>query len=146
MADKKLDCYADWLGIPAGPRPPSHYALLGLASNEADPKKIREAAAGRSRLVRHYGLKYPKESTDLLNEIAAAEACLLDADRRAKYDLSLRDGTAPVAVAADKTDVVMWYLQQDEHVYGPFPEPQFREMVKSGRVSAEDLVWNERLA
>src|SRR5262245_27816867 len=146
MADKKHDCYSDWLGIPAGPRPPNHYVLLGLEPNESDPKKISEAAAARLRLVRQYGLRYPKESTELLNEIAAAEVCLLDLDSKAKYDQSLQNQTTPVAVAAAAPAVVMWYLQRDERVYGPIPDHQLREMAKSGYVGADDLVWNEQLA
>src|SRR4051812_22574004 len=80
------DYYTDWLGIPAGPRPPNHYALLGLRLFEANLKKVSEAAAARLRMVRQYGLKYPEESTALLNAIAAAEVCLLDPDSKRKYD------------------------------------------------------------
>jgi len=147
MADKNLDYYREWLEVPDGPRPPSHYVLLGLAVYEADAQKISDAAAARLRMVRPYGLKYPKESTDLLNQIAAAEVCLLDAETKAKYDRSLQGGqSAQSAIVATTPAVVSWYLQRDDQVYGPFPDRQLREMAKTGYVAADDLVWNEELA
>ena len=138
-----VDCYADWLGLPAGPRPPDHYALLGLgALRNRAAENQREAAGGRLRLVRQYGLKFPKESTDLLNEIAAAEVCLLDPASKAKYDEALKGGEA--AALANAPAPLRWYLQRDDQVYGPFPDHQMREMARTGYVAPSDQVWNEK--
>ena len=44
-----LDVYKEWLGIPEGPRPPDHYALLRLVQFEDDPDA---AAAARPPTLR----------------------------------------------------------------------------------------------
>ena len=41
------DEYESVLGIPPGPRPPDHYALLGLRRFEANDRVIAAAAADR---------------------------------------------------------------------------------------------------
>jgi len=79
------DYYGEWLGVPPGPRPPDYYALLGLARGEADAGAIKEAARSRMKAVRPRCLKFPQEGTRLLNEIAAAQVCLLDPTRAAAY-------------------------------------------------------------
>ena len=37
----EIDVYKEWLGIPAGTRPPDHYTLLRLVQFEDDIEKIR---------------------------------------------------------------------------------------------------------
>src|SRR4051812_27382419 len=89
------DLYQQWLDLPPRPRPATHYALLGLEPFESDEAKIRAAAAGRIKQIRKYTLKYPHESTKLLNEVAAAEVCLTDAPSRLEYERQLKGAPAP---------------------------------------------------
>ena len=86
-----MDPYSDWLGIPAGPRPPTHYQLLGLDSGAGFGKHEVEAAAlDRSTAARRYQSgRYAEEATTLLNHIAAARFALLEPGRRADYDRQL---------------------------------------------------------
>src|SRR5947208_307870 len=95
-----MDVYREWLEIPAGPRPPTHYALLRLPPHETDVPKIHAAAAERVRQVRKYALKYPHEASKLLNEVAAAEVCLTDPLAREEYDRRLREPSASEEAAA----------------------------------------------
>ena len=38
------DFYTQWLIVPAGPRPPNHYVLLGLPPFSSDSQAIEDAA------------------------------------------------------------------------------------------------------
>jgi formylglycine-generating enzyme required for sulfatase activity len=82
----EFDPYHRWLAIPPKDQPPSHYRLLGIDSSEFDPEVIRDAAESRMAHVRTYQLRYSEFSEKILNELAAAKACLLDEKARAAYD------------------------------------------------------------
>lgn len=84
-----LDVYKDWLGIPDGPRPPDHYALLRLVQFEDDVEKVRKNYKKLNAHVRKYATgQYSMQSQDLLNEMAKAMLCLTDAERKQEYDQS----------------------------------------------------------
>jgi hypothetical protein len=86
----------DWLGVPKGPRPPSHYQLLGLDPAVADPAAVR-AAADRQlrRLVEHLTGPDALAAEQLWTELEEARDTLLNPDRRASYD-----ATVPLAKVA----------------------------------------------
>jgi hypothetical protein len=85
-----LDVYKDWLGIPEGPRPPDHYALLRVVQFEDNPEKIRKNYKKLNAVVRKYATgQYSEQSQQLLNELAKAMLCLTDADAKRDYDRSL---------------------------------------------------------
>jgi len=87
MAATKIDVYKEWLGIPDGPRPPDHYALLRTVQFEDDPEKIRKNYKKLNGHVRKYATgQYATESQELLNELARAMLCLTDAERKRDYD------------------------------------------------------------
>lgn len=68
-----FDAYWEWLKIPAGPRPPTDEALLGLEAGETDEERIRHAAMERYTLVRRYALGPQAEQVHrILGEIAQA--------------------------------------------------------------------------
>jgi S1-C subfamily serine protease len=91
MADG-FDPYREWLSIPPEEQPPHHYRLLDLRLFEDLPSVIRAAAAHRTEHLRTYQLsKHSAECQDLLNQVAAASACLLNLDKKAAYDANLRD-------------------------------------------------------
>jgi hypothetical protein len=82
-----FDPYHRWLSIPKHQRPPTHYQLLGVAPDEADPQVITEAALRQTTHVRTYQTgPYAEACTKILNEIAQARATLLHPDRRRDYD------------------------------------------------------------
>ena len=84
--------YRDWLNIPANELPADHYQLLGIAPFEADEEKIAQAADARMKMLRAFQAgKHARESQQLLNEVAAARICLLNAERRRRYDKDLRE-------------------------------------------------------
>ena len=95
---EEFDPYYIWLGIPPKDQPPNHYRLLGLEVFEHNIEVI-DAAANRqtSYLQDMASGPHRKQSQVLLNEIAAARRCLLDANRRAKYDAKLKAATASSA-------------------------------------------------
>jgi len=86
-----FDPYHEFLGIDKRNRPPDHYALLGLAIFESDPKKIDEAATDRmSRLQDLANSEFVDHSQRLLNELSAARRCLLNPVQKMAYDEALR--------------------------------------------------------
>ncbi|MBN1394776.1 MAG: hypothetical protein JW959_07120 [Pirellulales bacterium] len=91
MTDK-FDPYHKWLGIPAGDRPPNHYRLLGIEPLESDPEVICNAADARMALVKTFQAgRHSDDSQRLLNELAAAKVCLLNAEKKAEYDRRLEE-------------------------------------------------------
>jgi hypothetical protein len=91
-----VDPYHRWLGIPPKDRPANHYRLLGVERFESDPEVIRDAAEQRMAHVRTYQLgRYSDLSQRILNELAAAKACLLDPEKKAAYDRQLPKSPAP---------------------------------------------------
>ncbi len=86
-----FDPYHQWLGISPKDQPPNHYRLLGLDRFESDPEVIGNVAdlcMGFVRTFRageHSGL-----SRQILDELAAARKCLLNAQTKANYDAALR--------------------------------------------------------
>lgn len=86
-----FDPYHKWLGIPPKHQPPHHYRLLGIDPFEDDPDVISNAADQRMALLRSFQSgKHAEISQRLLNEIAAARVCLLNAERKKEYDARLR--------------------------------------------------------
>ena len=88
--------YRKWLGIPEDEQPPTHYRLLGIASDEQDLDVINAAVVRQSAYVRNFQSgKYADDASRILTEIAAAKSCLLDRTKRAEYDADLRKQAAP---------------------------------------------------
>lgn len=94
-----FDAYHKWLGIPPSQQPPDHYRLLGIVRFEQDPDVIASAADRQAAHVRSHQLGGHKDECEwILNEIATARVCLLDASRKKEYDKQLK---LPVAVVND---------------------------------------------
>ncbi len=83
--------YHVWLGIPPSEQPPNHYRLLGIAIFETDLDVIDHAADRQMAHVRTFQSgRNAGLSQQILNELAAARVCLLNAQRKADYDGELR--------------------------------------------------------
>ncbi|HJT32549.1 MAG TPA: WD40 repeat domain-containing protein [Pirellulales bacterium] len=95
---ESFDPYRVWLSIPPESRPPTHYQLLGVSPDEHDPTVINAAVMRQSAYVRNYQVgKYAEQAAQILNEVQAAKACLLDPAKRARYDAGLPAGEAAAA-------------------------------------------------
>ncbi len=82
-----FDPYHVWLGIPPIEQPANHYRLLGLRDFEHDLDAIESAADRQMAHVRTFQAgKHSELSQMLLNRIAAARVCLLDAEKKLAYD------------------------------------------------------------
>ncbi len=100
-----FDPYRKWLGIPAEDQPPNHYRLLGIGLFESDADVIANAADRQMVHIRSFQTgKYAPLSQKILNELASARVCLLDAQKRMAYDaelkLKLSSGTATAPPSA----------------------------------------------
>ena len=128
-----FDPYRKWLGIPEESRPPTHYQLLGIQPTERDPDVIRAAVTQRSAYVRNFQSgKQADDATRVLNEIAAAEACLTNQEKRADYDADLqrkealtRPRPAPAQPAAPKIDPLLEQAAAMTTLSAPWQSPQF---------------------
>lgn len=88
----QLDPYRTWLGIPPEEQPPHYYRLLGIGLFESDPDVISNAADRQMAHVRALQSgRHSELSQRILNELATARLCLLDARRRAEYEAALRE-------------------------------------------------------
>jgi hypothetical protein len=86
-----FDPYRIWLGIPREEQPPNHYRLLGIGVFESDPDVIAHAADRQMAHVRTFQTgQYSALSQEILNRLAAVRVCLLDPDKKARYDAELR--------------------------------------------------------
>ena len=104
--EQAFDAYHKWLGIPPECQPPDHYRLLGLQTFESDPDVVQAAADQRMMHLRAYQTgKNSEWSQRLLNEVAAAKVCLLNAAKKAAYDQKLRAalGSGPPKVQTPPT-------------------------------------------
>ncbi len=85
-----FDPYHKWLAIPPEDQPADYYRLLGVVRFETDPDVIGTAADLRMSFIQQLSNgPHRAESQRILNELAQARICLLDADRRRDYDLRL---------------------------------------------------------
>ena len=96
-----FDPYYTWLGIPPEDQPATHYRLLGVREFEPSLDVISNAGDQRMAYLRTFQVgKRSALSQRLLNEMAAAKVCLLDADQRKAYDAKLKASKPkPVAPA-----------------------------------------------
>ncbi len=89
--DPKYDPYYLWLGIPPEEQPANYYRLLGIRLFEDNPEVIRNAAEGKSVIVKQFGRnQYQDYGQKLLNEISVAKLCLLSTERKNAYDRDLQ--------------------------------------------------------
>jgi len=95
-----FDPYYTWLAIPPEEQPPDFYRLLGVPRFESNPEVIQHASDQRMGHLRGFQTsRHSALSQKLLNEIAAARLCLLNARRKAAYDARLRKRLAEAAGA-----------------------------------------------
>jgi len=86
-----FDPYHRWLGIPPKDQPPHYYRLLGLDLFENDGEVVVDAVQRQMAHVRTYQLgPNSAMAQEILNELGAAKACLLNPQKKALYDEQLR--------------------------------------------------------
>src|SRR3972149_2001302 len=86
-----FDPYYKWLGIPPKDHPPNYYRLLGIELFEADPEVISMAADQRISHVQSLQTgQNVAIAQKILKKLSTARTCLLDPDKKAEYDVSLR--------------------------------------------------------
>src|SRR5207248_9650398 len=72
-----------WLGLPPGPWPPDHYALLGLAPGPCDAAAVERLVLARMARLRPHQLLHPELVTEGLKRLGPAPGCLTDPAARA---------------------------------------------------------------
>src|SRR5512133_2845393 len=87
------DLYTRLLGVPAGPRPPDHYLLLGLPRFAVDLQQVEKAVTRRMEQLDQWAL-HPDPAIrravqDLMTQVAQARVCLVDPHTKATYDVEL---------------------------------------------------------
>lgn len=117
-----FDPYHKWLGIPPNEQPVNHYRLLGVTLFECDPDVIDAATEQRVLYLRHCATgQHIAESQKLLNEVAAARLCLLNADKRGQYDERLRESLAQESSAVAESHAA---LPAGRNAQGGVTEPR----------------------
>src|SRR5437868_14279186 len=98
-----FDPYYVWLGIPpeeSAQGGPNHYRLLGLRPLESNADVISNAVDQRRTFLRTMQSgKRGAQSQQLLNEVSAAGVCLLNPDKKSRYDEELRRKLASAPAA-----------------------------------------------
>jgi predicted aspartyl protease len=100
-----FDPYQRWLGIPPREQPPNYYRLLTLEPLEANHEVIDSTSAKLTAYLeaRSNG-KNAAHALRLLEEVAAARACLLDPESKSVYDSTLQPPVKPASSAAIAPD------------------------------------------
>ncbi len=100
----EFDPYHKWLGIRPEEHPVNHYRLLGITLFESDPDVIVNAADQRMSHVRSFQAgKHSGTTQQLLNELSAARVCLLNHEKKAGYDETLRYELAMTTIPRDES-------------------------------------------
>jgi serine/threonine protein kinase len=96
-----FDPYYQWLGIPPKDQPPHLYRLLSVELFEPSSDVIAHAADRQMGHIRTFQAgPQGQHSQRILNEIATAQICLLNADKKAAYDALLRASLPAMASPA----------------------------------------------
>ena len=125
----EFDPYHQWLGISPKDQPPNHYRLLGIERFEGDADVIQNAADRQMAHVRSFQTgRHAQQSQTLLNEIAKAKVCLLDAGKKAAYDATLGTELQTVedAPANEPRAVRSTRATREAPAAQPRPQPQQR--------------------
>ena len=139
-----FDPYFQWLGIPPERQPPTHYALLGLEDFESDRQKINAAADSRLQYLRDFQTgPRGKLSQQLVNEIARAKLCLVNAEAKTAYDQRLKRERAPIAPPIVKTGLAPPPLT-DANALSAFEIKTADEKIET--TSSEDAADSEQTA
>jgi hypothetical protein len=86
-----FDPYYKWLAIPSHEQPPNFYRLLGIELFEEDADVIAAAADRQMVHIKSFAAgRYASHSQRLLNELAEARICLLNWERKSRYDRQLK--------------------------------------------------------
>ncbi len=119
----EIDPYHVWLGIPPAEQPPDHYRLLGITPFETNAEVVHDAAARQMAHVRTYHLgRHAELSQKILNELAAAKACLLSPAKKTAYDARLREKQAANrSVLSDALPDLPDWLAADAQAAPPIP-------------------------
>jgi len=134
-----FDPYHKWLGIPPAQQPADHYRLLGVARLESDPDVIAMAADQRMAFLRSFQNSEQSElSQQLLNEVATAKLCLLNAREKAAYDAELAqkmppNGPPPLPEADDSQSGFAAFLAASGADRATTREAQASEILSSPR-------------
>jgi len=101
-----FDPYYKWLAIAPEDQPPDCYRLLGVRTFEDDPDVIENASDQRMAHLRTFQSgKHSAESQKLLNEVAQAKVLLLNPEKKAKYDETLREQMRIRAEGGDDEEI-----------------------------------------
>ena len=86
-----FDPYYEWLGIPPKHQPADYFRLLGVDSDESDPKVIEHASKQRLAYLRTLQTgPRAKIANQILNEVVRAKRTLLDPNLRQAYEAKLQ--------------------------------------------------------
>jgi hypothetical protein len=103
VAHETFDPYHKWMGIAPRDQPPHYYRLLAIDLFESDTDVISAAADKQMAFIRSFQTgKNAGLSQKILNEIATARVCLLNAAKKAAYDGILRARMAAATESGDK--------------------------------------------
>jgi hypothetical protein len=78
-----------WLGLPPGPWPPDHYALIGIPAGSMDAPEVERMVLERMARLRSHQLLHPELVTEGMNRLAQALICLTDPAAKAAYDAEI---------------------------------------------------------
>ncbi len=140
-----FDPYHKWLGIPPEEQPPDHYRLLAVPRFEDDPDVIEAAADQRMAHLRTYQSGQNSAlSQKLLNEVAGAKVCLLNPEKKSRYDEALRarapaggeGGQPPPAPAVPVFDLERLGMTAPAAGGGVRPEPAAPSLRMADRIAA----------
>ena len=86
MNAESPDLYSEYLDLPAGPRPPNYYELLGLELFCIHHERIHQAVRKQFRIIKRFHDHHDRDTReaiqDVMNAIATARVVLTDPQQK----------------------------------------------------------------
>lgn len=139
-----FDAYQQWLNIPPGRRPPTHYDLLGLEWMEEDESRIRLAAMQRMAHVRKYQISpHGPLALKLLEELSRAYVCLTDPALKARYDEQLLASRGQAGAAWPFLPEGTWDIVESTYPRDGSPPAEPPTIARNSQPPASTIVSSE---
>lgn len=141
------DAIYELLGVPLDQQPADYYRLLGLVPFESNTEVITNAASRQMLFVRQLASgPYSSIAQDLLDLLSEAKVCLLNTQRRNRYDAELRQAASDGLLDEKLQSIETARLAALPVAGNGAAEQSHAELADSESAMLSASVWQESMA